>query len=44
MNLRTKRPNVHTMIREGEIGNVVEGGVSKASTAGLKWVAESMHG
>lgn len=44
MNLRTERPNVHTMIRDGEIGNAGEGGVPKASTAGLKWVAESTHG
>lgn len=38
MNLRTERPNVHTMIRDGEICKVVEAGVSKAPTAGLKWV------
>ena len=43
MNLRTERPNVHTIIRDGEIGNAGEGGVPKASTAGLKWVAESTH-
>lgn len=44
MNLRTERPNVHTVIRDGEICNAGEGGVTEGSMAGPKWVAESMHG
>lgn len=44
MNLRNERPNVHTVIRDGEICNAGEGGVTEGSTAGPKCVAESIRG